>query len=404
MAMELRRSGHDVEVVTAFPNYPKGKVFEGYSGFYRLDECNGIRVHRVWLHAAMGGGIGRMLNYASFTATSFYGLFKSKRPDYLFVESPPLSTSIPGYIASRLWGVPYIFNVADLWPEAIVENGFISKGLTLKILLVLERWSYRKAAYVNAVTDGIRNALLHAKKLSAEKVLLLPNGADTRQYQPRDQDLELKKELGLEKKRIILWAGTLGVAHGLEFVLEAAKLLKDDKDIHFLFVGDGSSRKKLEHLKERLRLQNVTFRDPVSIEELPPYFSIAECGLASLRALATHEGARPSKIFPVLASGRPVIFVGQGECARLVEEAQAGIVVPPENPEALASAIRALFGQAGKIEELGRNGRRFVEENYDWSNLVASWVSQLRRPGLQTQAGGNPPVSGKEFRPTAITE
>ncbi len=381
MAAELVRSGNEVEVVTALPNYPHGQLFEGYKGrFYLCEERNGIRVHRVWLYPAMGGGIGRILNYLSFTITSLYGLFRARRADYLLVESPPLTMSIPAYITKLIRGTPFVFNVADLWPDAIVENGFIKEGIALNLLLALESWSYRRATYVNAVTDGIRRALIEEKGLPPEKILYLPNGADTIRYKPRNPDMDLKKSLGLDGKKIILWAGTQGYAHGLEYVLQAAKLLEAHQNVHFLFLGDGSSRKALELQKQELQLHNVTFLDPVPIEELPPYFSISECGLASLRALPTHEGARPSKIFPVLASGKPLIFVGRGECARLLEKANAGIVVPPENPEALAREIIQLFAQPQRVIEFGGNGRRFIEDNFDWSMLVARWESQLRIP------------------------
>jgi colanic acid biosynthesis glycosyl transferase WcaI len=381
MAIELVRRGHQVEVVTALPNYPRGKFFEGYSGkLYTQEILNGIVVHRVWLYPAMGGGIGRMLNYATFSATCLYGLFRSRKPDYLFVESPPLTASIPAYIAGRVWNIPFIFNVADLWPDAIVDNGFLRPGLILRGFQALEKWSYHRAAYVNAVTDGIRQELLSSKGLPSEKVLHLPNGADTRMFHPCEPDVVLKKKLGLEDKRIILWAGTLGYAHGLDFVLQAAQILSAQHHIHFLFVGDGSARKQLEFQAHELRLSNVTFQDPVAIEKLPPYFSIAECALASLRSLPTHDGAKPSKIFPALASGKPVIFVGKGECAKLIEGAHAGIVVPPENPQVLASAISQLFDRPEILRQLGGNGRRYVEDHFDWSKLISKWVAQLKLP------------------------
>jgi colanic acid biosynthesis glycosyl transferase WcaI len=384
MATELLRCGHEVEVVTGLPNYPRGVFFDGYGkNIYLREIRNGIIVHRVWLYPAMGSGFARILNYATFSLACLFGLFRAAKPNYLIVESPPLTTSIPAWIASRLWNIPFILNVADLWPDAIVEHGFLKPGLMLRTFFALESWSYRKAAYVNAVTDGIRDALLSRKLVPPQKILRLPNGADTRHFYLRDPDMALKEKLGLQGKRIILWAGTLGFAHGLDFVLRAAKLLSGQPDVHFLFVGDGSSRQQLEQLAITLNLANVTFQDPVPIEDLPPYFSIAECGLASLRSLPTHDGAKPSKVFPVLASAMPLIFVGGGECARLVHAARAGIVVPPENPEALASAITRLFSDTEALRTMGLNGRRYVEEHFDWSKLVSSWVSQLTLPATQ---------------------
>jgi len=375
----LRRLGHEVEVVTSRPNYPHGKFIDGRgSKLYVREVRSGIVVHRVWLYPAIGGGVGRMINYATFSLTSILGVFRAQRPDYLFVESPPLFTSISARLAKLVWGVPYIFNVADLWPDAAIETGFLKEGIVHRLLLVLEAWSYRGADYVNAVTEGIRNTITVNKHVPPEKVLFLPNGVDVERYQPREPDFALKKRLGLEGKRIILWAGTVGYSHGLEYVLQAAKILAKDPEIHFLFVGSGSTRTQLEQLKDELNLTNVTFRDPVPIEELPAYHSIAESGLASLRAFPSHEGARPSKIFAVLASGKPLIFFGSGECARLIDRAQAGIVVPPENPAALAEGIAHLFADRELMGRLGDNGRRFVTENFQWSELIARWLEGLR--------------------------
>jgi colanic acid biosynthesis glycosyl transferase WcaI len=378
MTGELRRLGHDVEVVTGLPNYPRGKFFPGYGrSFYRRELLSGVIVHRLWLYPAMGSGIGRMLNYASFAATSLFGLMRAEKPDFIFVESPPLLLALSGYLAGRLRGVPFILNVADLWPDAIVEGRFLQDGFLLRSMEAIEKWSYRNAAYVNAVTEGIRDRLVEQKAVPREKVLFLPNGVDAIRYQPRSEDLVLKRELGLDGKKIVLWAGTLGYAHGLEHVLQAAKLLSDRAEIHFLFVGDGSARPALETLAEELQLSSITFRDPVPPEQLPPYFSIAECGLASLLDLPIHRGARPSKIFPVLASGKPLIFAGKGETAELLRQARAGIVVPPGDSRALADAVLQIVENPEAARVQGMRGREFVEENLHWPKLISSWVKDL---------------------------
>jgi glycosyltransferase involved in cell wall biosynthesis len=382
MAAELKRLGHDVEIVTGMPNYPRGEIFPEYRGrIYCREDFAGIVVHRVWLYAAMGGGVSRMLNYGSFAATAFFGLMRAKKPDYIFVESPPLLLSITGYVAGRLRGAPFILNVADLWPDAIVDGGFIRNRFLIRCMEALEKWSYEKAMYVNAVTEGIRDALLHGKMLPAEKVLFLPNGVDTDRFQPREADVVLRASLGLDGKRIILWAGTLGFAHGLENVMQAAKLLSGRTEIHFLFVGDGSAKSGLQAMARELALSNVTFLDSVPADRLPPYFSVAACGLASLADQPIHEGARPSKIFPVLASGKPIIFVGKGEGPRLVRQAGAGIVVAPGDPKALAEAVLRMVENPAEAQEFGRAGREFVEKNLQWSQLVDSWASSLAARG-----------------------
>jgi colanic acid biosynthesis glycosyl transferase WcaI len=378
IAAELRRMGHEVEIVTAMPNYPKGRVFPGYEGcFYRREVCDGNVIHRVWIYPATGRGFQRMLNYASFTLFSIFGIFRARKPDYIFVESPPLFLSASAWLAGLVWRAPFIFNVADLWPDVALESGHIQDGFLVRCMAAIEKWSYKKAAYVSAVTEGIRESLLTRKSVPSEKLLFLPNGADTLHFAPRPPDTLLKRQLGLEGKKVVLWAGTLGPAHGIEYILGAAKLLEEHREIHFLFVGDGSERRALEQKRDLMRLSNVTFLDAVSIDRLPPYYSIAEVGLSSLTNIPLHNGARPSKILPVLASGKPLIFAGCGETARLIERANAGIVVPPENSEILASAILQLLGNPGLTEELGRNARQFVEANFQWSQLIANWITQF---------------------------
>lgn len=378
MTYHLRELGHQVEVVTALPNYPNGRIFPGYHGtLYRREIINEIVIHRVWLYAALGGGLARMLNYASFSLTALIGLFAAEKPDYVFVESPPLSLTVPAYLYSRMKGTRFILNVADLWPDTAVEMGFVKEGFTLKILRWLEKWSYQKAAYVNAVTESIREVLLKEKNVPLAKTLFLPNGVDTARYRPQSGNAELKQALGLTGKKVILYAGTQGHAHGLEHVLSAAKILEAEQDIHFLFVGHGSERLRLEELQKQMGLKNVTFRNPVPLEQLPPYFSIAESGLASLRAIPIFDGARPSKMFPVMASGKPMIYAGKGEGAELIERAKAGVVVPPENPEALAKAVSRVVRDSQFAQQMGANGRKFVEEHHQWSVLVRDWVDTL---------------------------
>jgi colanic acid biosynthesis glycosyl transferase WcaI len=380
IAGELKRLGHEIEVVTALPNYPKGRIFSEYENcFYRREEREGIVVHRVWIYAGLGRGFERVLNYGSFALTSLFGLARAQRPDYLFLESPPLFLAVPAVIAAKIWRVPLILNVADLWPDVIAEAGILEEGLLLHILRRLERWSYRQATLVNAVTQGIRECLLHKKSVPAREILFLPNGVDTSRFRPLPPDRDFKRRLGLQEKRVILWAGTQGQSHALEYVVEAAALLRDLSEIHFLFVGDGTARAELERQRDRIGLSNVSFCDAVPPDQLPAYFSIADCGLASLRDVPGHDGARPSKILPILACGKPVIFVGRGEGAELIERAQAGIRVPPGDPVALSQAVRHFFEDPESLEQMGRNGRRFVETELPWSKLVENWLCQLER-------------------------
>jgi glycosyltransferase involved in cell wall biosynthesis len=379
MIREIVRLGHEVEVVTALPNYPTGKIRPDYRGRYYVRELwEGVPVHRVWLYAATGTGLRRLLNYATFTAGSIFGLLRAQKPDYVFIESPPLFLSVPAFLAASCWRVPMIFNVADLWPDSVRELGLLGDGIVFRFAVWLENWSYRKSAYVNVVTDYIREVLTGEKGVPDSKILFLPNGVDINLFKPGAPDQALSSELGLSGKKVILYAGTLGVANGLQVALDAMKLIQNDiPNVQLVFIGGGSEYAKLEASASGLGLKNVTFFTPQSPEYVARLYSVAYAGFTSLRNLPFAEGTRPSKVYPIMASGKAVIYSGSGEGANLVEEAKAGLVVTPEDPEALADAIKTLVGRPDLAEQLGKSGRQYVEQHLSWSNITQDWLRQL---------------------------
>jgi colanic acid biosynthesis glycosyl transferase WcaI len=394
MARELIARGHEVEVVTALPNHPSGRIFHEYEKcFYRCEKSDRTRIHRVWLYACLGAGFRRIASYVSFSATCVVGLLKSSKPNYVFIESPPLFLSIPGLMLARAWGVPGIFNVSDLWPDSVTQLGLMRDGVLVRLAAMLEKWAYRNATYVTAITEGVRDTLIRQKRVPAGKVLFLPNGVDLERFQLRAPDLAFKNELGLTGKKIVLYQGTQGFAHGIEAVLKTAALMRGDTDVHFLFVGNGSERTALEALKWELELPNVTFMDPVPISELARFFSIAECGLISVKDNPVFHGTRPAKTNPVLASGKPVVFFGTGEGAELVRSAKAGLVVPHGDTEGLAAAIQAIIRDPALAEELGRNGRRYAEDHLSWSVVIGDWLRQLH---IASGSAPETPVSSQE--------
>ena len=227
LCRELKAAGHGVEIVTAMPHHPAGQIFPEYRGhFYLRDQWQGLTVHRVWLFAASGSNLKRLLSYASFTLTCLLGMARAERPDYIFVDSPPLFLGVSGWIAAKSWNVPLIFNVADLWPDSVRDLGIMKDGALVNFAYALERWIYGHSAAVTAVTEGIRNSLLNTKRLPAEKVLFLPNGVDTALFRPGVSDEALKQRLGLAGKKIILYAGNHGYAGAVETVLYAAQQLR----------------------------------------------------------------------------------------------------------------------------------------------------------------------------------
>lgn len=386
IARALKRRGHVVEVVTALPHHLTGRIYAEYEHrFYMDDMVEGNAVHRTWAYAATGAGPRRLLNYASFTLSSLLGLARSRRPDYIFVESPPLFLGIPGAVFSWLRRTQMIFNVADLWPDSVRALGVLRNDFLLWVAERLEAWIYNRSNFINATTAGIKHDLLNKKKLAPSKVLFLPNGVDTKLFAPREPDQALRQELQIPGQQVFLYAGTHGVAQGLETILDAAALLQGE-DIIFLFVGNGPTKPNLIRKKAAESLDNVLFAGIQPVEAMPRYFSIATASIVPLVKNELFKGARPSKIFSSLAAGIPVIYCGAGESAELLTSRNAGIVVDPQDPAALAAAILRLSKDEQLQRQLATAGRTLAEEQFDWDAIVGRWLDHLTASGADAAA------------------
>jgi colanic acid biosynthesis glycosyl transferase WcaI len=391
LCRELRTAGHEVEVVTAMPHHPAGQISPEYRGkFYMRENRDGMTVHRVWLYAAKGSGIKRILNYLSFAFLSLFGLLRSRKPDYVFVDSPPLFLAMPGWLSARLWKVPFIFNVADLWPDSVLDLGVMREGLATKLGFALEKWTYKHADVVTAVTEGIRNSLLHKKHVPPSKILFLPNGVDTTLFQPNAvPDEQLRARLNLQGKRVVLYAGNHGHAGAVDQLLDAASLISDPS-VHFLLVGDGPEKPVLQSRARELGLKNITFLDTVPIQQLPAFLSITNIAAVTLKRSCITRGARPAKTFVMMAAAKPIVLAAEGESAELVRQANAGVIVPPHTPHELADAILLLLANPEMASKMGANGRDYVQRNFDWSQLVRNWIAQLDAALPEARALGNP--------------
>jgi glycosyltransferase involved in cell wall biosynthesis len=373
VSKELIKRGHQAEVLTAFPHHPKGVIPDEYKGmFYLYEEWDGIPVHRSWIYPSPKGSFWkRLMSYFSFTFSAFYSIMKSKPTDVIICNSPPLFLGITGYLGAKMKRAKFVFNVADIWPESAVELGILTNKSFIRLAEWLEKFLYKKSWKIATATEGIRDYMIQKGK-PAEDVFLLPNGVNTDTFSPQPQDEDLLEEIGITGKKVFMYAGTLGYAQGLDSILETAALLKESEpDAHFLFVGDGQEREKLLKMKEDLKLDNVTFYGSVPVTEMPRMFSIADYSIVSLRNIDLFKGARPSKIFPALATGTPVLYCGVGESAEILNEYQCGKIAPPENPEGIAAAIRELMEtSADEYEAMCVNGRDLAISQYSWKSIV----------------------------------
>lgn len=379
IAQELKRRGHDVRVVTAMPNYPSGRVEPEYRGRWMVrEERSGLPVVRTWIYPATGRNpIKRLASYWSFAVSALPGCFAAGRPDYVMVESPPLFLGLSGYLFARLRRAQLIFNVSDLWPESARELGIITSRPLLAMADRLARFLYRHADWVSAVTAGIAEAI--AAMDPRARVVFLPNSVDVELFRAvRDEG---PSEWVRPGEIPFVYAGTHGYVSGLDVILEAAERLAARRDIVFLFVGDGADKPRLQEIAAARRLANVRFVPAQPLQAMPAILSASRASIVPLRSEPFFRRTLPAKILPSLACETPVIHCGDGDAAKLIDQSRCGLVVPPEHPDRLAEAVVELADDAAKARELGANGRRLVEERYEWSRAVDGWLARIAVDG-----------------------
>jgi colanic acid biosynthesis glycosyl transferase WcaI len=374
---ELQRFGIQVEVLTALPNYPAGKVFPGYAGRWKINEkIDGVSVTRTWVYAGTGKSpIVRLANYFSFTLTGLLAALTGPRPDVMFVESQPLSLGFVALLMKWFRKVPYVYNVPDLQIDVAKQMGFMKNRDILKLAFQLENLFLRKAWKVSTVTHQFIQHFQH-RGISREQTTFLPNGADTDFLKPRPASQALLDRWGVHGKKVFLYVGTHAYYHGLETLIEAADLLRERHDVVFIMVGDGPERPRLKDICAARRIDNVIFATS-PYEEMDQLYSIAYASIATLRNIEVAKGMRLSKVFPSLSCGVPVIYSGMGEAAEMLVANQCGLVTEPEKPEQLAQAISTLASQPALRSKLSSKGRAFVEKEYSWTAIVERWLCEI---------------------------
>ena len=371
--------GAQVTVVTAIPNHPNGIIPERYRHARFFEEnFDGIRVLRTWIYATPNRGFWRRsLNYVSFMLSSIVQGHRRAGPaDVVVATSPQFLVGVSGWITSRLRGVPFVFEVRDLWPDSIATLDVLREGVVLQFLRRLEMGLYRQAALVVGVARSTRDELVR-RGIDPAKIAIVPNGADGQVFCELEKYNGIRENLGFGRKFVVSYVGTHGMAHGLETVLECAASLQDHEDIAFLFVGDGARRDSLEAMAQRLRLDNVRFVGVQPRERIPSYIATSDVSLVPLRRKPLFEKVLPSKIFEIMGCARPLILGVEGEARVAVEDAQAGLCVRPEDPEALRAAILRLYHDPDQAAALGRNGRRYVQSHFSRDRLADRYFDIL---------------------------
>lgn len=338
--------GHQVTVITCAPNFPNGKLFDGYHNtWYQTEEMTGIKVVRVKTYiTANQGVIRRSLDFFSFLFTGFFaGLFQSK-PDVIVATSPQFFAAVAGWSLGVARCRPFVFELGDLWPTSISAVGAMQNGFLLSTMERLELFLYRRSALVVALTHAFK-ANLVSRQIPAGQIQVVLNGVDLHRYGPRERSISLAAEWNIGEKFVIGYVGTHGMAHGLQNVLDAAERLKEYTEILFLFVGAGAERDRLIHEAKSRGMSNVKFKQSQPKDLMPEIWSLCNVALVHLKNAPAFAEVMPSKIFEAMAMGLPILLVSpEGEASQLIGFHGAGSWVPAGNPEKLATTILSLSG------------------------------------------------------------
>jgi glycosyltransferase involved in cell wall biosynthesis len=398
---QLVSAGHEVFVATGMPNYPQGVVFPNYQGKRTLcEERDGFTIFRTayfttprnkskWL---------QLRSYLSFIPAALRSGLRAGKVDVVFVTSPPLFSVIPATWLARLRGAKLVVDIRDLWPDEIIACGGARPGsLPARIISALERRVYRAAACICCTTQSFIQTIV-ARGVPPGKPILIPNGADLELFRPLPPDNPAANEFAFGDRFVVMYSGVLGIKHGLETILEAARRLQEEIGIVFFLVGTGARREALMERAKEFGLDNVVFGGERSVEEIPHLLARADVCLSALLPDPYLQKIITVKVFEYLACEKPVVAALAGETARVLQDSGGGIVVPPNDSQAMADAILTLYHDEGRRTAMGKLGRRYVEENFSrsmWAERLEKTLVKLREQ--EQRQGAASPISETQY-------
>ncbi len=363
MTRFLAERGHDVTVLCNMPNHPSGIIAAGYQGHCYLQERDhGLRIIRTWVFTRPRKSIFvRAAFYLSFMISSFWaGLKSASHYDVVLATSPPPMTGLTGWLLSKLKGASFVYEVRDLWREMALQLGALRNPVWLWLGRRLDHFLYHHADRLISVTQGIHDELIRLGW--GHKSHLIRNGTNPDLFMDRGRGF--REKLGWDGKFIVLYAGVLGLAQGMEDLCALAERLKPEATIQLAVAGAGPLTSTMQQLKEEKQLHNLMLLGEISREEIAAVISAADCGLVPLKNKPLFRGAVPTKMFDFMACERPVVVSVDGEAREIVAASQAGVYVEPEDIDGMAEAIRFLSRNPAACREMGRVGRRYVQDHF----------------------------------------
>lgn len=381
LARGLLERGHQVTVITGFPNYPYGNIYPGYrQRLWRREFQAGVEIIRLPLYPDHSlSAVRRTLTYLSFAFSAFLlGPLFSGKADVMWVYHPPLTIGIPALWLSLVHRIPFVYEIQDMWPETVVASGMLNTGLPIRMLSQFARFVYRRANAITVISKGFM-ANLEAKGVTADKITVIPNWVDVTTYRPVERDTKFGEIHRLTGRFNVIFAGAMGPAQGLNTVIEAAEYLRDLSDVQFVLIGDGVDLPALKAMAVGKNLTNMLFIERQPAEQMPYFFAWGDALLVQLRNDPLFHMTIPSKTLAYMACGRLIICAVPGDGSEVIRQFGAGLICEPDNPVALANVIREAYTlPASKREEFGQAGRQAVLDNFTCEKLIDTYEAVFK--------------------------
>ncbi|GAB4401246.1 MAG: glycosyltransferase family 4 protein [Anaerolineales bacterium] len=378
MGKYLKECGHELIIVASDLNYQTGQRTVERRGLYAEQAFEGIRVLRSYMYPAIHRSyFWRVIAFFSFMFSSILTALRLKDVDLVLGTTPPIFQAVSAWVVASLRGKPFLLEVRDLWPEFGISMGVLTNPIIIALSRWLENFLYKRANHILVNSPAYRRYML-TKGVPENKVTYIPYGTDVDMFNPSIDGSSIRKELKVEDKFVVLYAGALGQANDIDTLLRAAERLKQEERISFVLFGDGKERARLETQAKSKNLSNVIFAGTRPKKNMPLVVASADACLAILQDIPAFRTTYPNKVFDYMAAGRASIIVIDGITRELIESSHGGVYVHPADDAMLAQKILELAQNPKRVKEMGANAREYLVKNLDRRDKLNETLNLLK--------------------------
>jgi glycosyltransferase involved in cell wall biosynthesis len=379
MAKYLRARGHEMVIVASDVNYQTGaRIVEG-NGFIIEQTIEGVRVLRGFMLPSLHRNyFWRIVSFLGFMVSAVIASLKVKDADFVMGTSPPIFQGFAAWFAAFLLRKPFLFEVRDLWPQFAIDMKVIKNPIVITLAHAVEKFLYKRAAHI-LVNSPAYKPYIVGRGISADKITFIPYGADISVFTPEVDGSSVRRELGLDEKFLVLYAGAMGQANDIYTILRAADRLRDDAKIHFVLYGDGKENANLRAEADRLRLPNLTFAGSAPKTKMPAVVAASDLCLAILQDIPGFRMTYPNKVFDHMAAGRATALVIDGVIRDVIEASGGGVYISPADDARLAQVIRELADDSPRVQKMGQQARDYLVKNFDRRDKLEETLELFQR-------------------------